>query len=130
MADTITRLIGVYDADGTVLGEISYFVKARLGQAHCALCDITHGLVRERSDWRAARDGLPVEFVAFHRDDQPPPVRAASAGRLPAVVAELGDDGHVVLLDGEELESCAGDPSAFVARLRAAADDHGLTLGA
>ena len=129
VADTIARLIGVYDADGTVLGEISYFVRARLGQAHCALCDITHGLVRERSDWRTARDGLPVEFVAFHRDDQPAPVRAVSAGRLPAVVAELGDGGHVVLLDGAELESCSGDPSALVAQLRRAADDRGLLLG-
>jgi hypothetical protein len=130
VAGTIARLIGVYDADGTVLGEISYFVKARLGQAHCALCDITHGLVRERTDWRAARDGLPVEFVTFHRDDQPEPVRAVSAGRLPAVIAELGDGGHVVLLDGDELESCAGDPASLVARLRAVVDDRGLDLGA
>ena len=130
MADTIARLVGVYDADGTVLGEISYFVKARLGQAHCALCDITHGLVREREEWRAARDGLPVDFVTFHRDDQPEPVRAVSGGRLPAVIAELTDGGHVVLLDGEELQSCGGDPVSLVAELRSAAVRRGLTLGA
>lgn len=45
MAPTLQRLVGVYDADGTVLGELSYFVKARLGRAHCSLCDITHGVV-------------------------------------------------------------------------------------
>ncbi|MBA2282333.1 MAG: hypothetical protein H0W25_14065 [Acidimicrobiia bacterium] len=39
MPSEITRLIGVYDADGSVLGELSYFLKARLGRAHCALCD-------------------------------------------------------------------------------------------
>jgi hypothetical protein len=33
-------LIGVYAADGTVTGELAYFVGARLGRAHCALCDI------------------------------------------------------------------------------------------
>ncbi len=53
-ARTIRRLVGVYHADGTLLGEVSYFVGARLGRAHCSLCDITHGLVRERPEWRAA----------------------------------------------------------------------------
>jgi hypothetical protein len=28
---------------------LSSFIGARLGRAHCALCDITHGLVRERA---------------------------------------------------------------------------------
>jgi hypothetical protein len=38
---TIHRLVGVYNADGTLLGEVRYFVAARLGRAHCPLCDIT-----------------------------------------------------------------------------------------
>jgi len=54
MADTVRELIGVYDADGTLLGEARYWIGARLGRAHCALCDITHGLFTERADWRAA----------------------------------------------------------------------------
>ena len=62
MSLDVVRLIGVYDADGSVLGELSYFVKARFGAAHCALCDITHGRVRERADWRACRDQLAVPF--------------------------------------------------------------------
>jgi hypothetical protein len=39
----VVRLVGVYDADGTPRGEIAYWVGARLGRTHCALCDITHG---------------------------------------------------------------------------------------
>ncbi len=130
MPRTITRLIGVYDADGTVIGEISYFLGVRVGRAHCALCDITHGLVRERADWRTARYGLPVEFVTFHRDDEPDEVRAVTTGRLPAVAAEVDDGAHLLLLDNHALEGCAGDPVALVAAVRAAAHDLGLQLGA
>ena len=36
-------------------GELTYWVGARLGRAHCALCAITHGLVRERRDWKALK---------------------------------------------------------------------------
>jgi hypothetical protein len=120
----VQRLIGVYDADGTVLGELTYFVKARVGRAHCALCDITHGRVRERADWRACRDELPVPFETFHRDDQPDEVRAAVMP--PAVVAVL-DDGRVVsLADGDDLERCAGSPSRLVAHLLDAAAERRL----
>jgi hypothetical protein len=45
----VRRLVGVYDADGTLRGEVGYWVGARLGRAHCALCDITHSPIRERS---------------------------------------------------------------------------------
>ena len=40
MPDTVRELIGVYDADGTLLGEARYWIGARLGQTHRALCDI------------------------------------------------------------------------------------------
>ncbi len=38
----VTTLFGVYDADATLWGEMSYWVGARLGVRHCGLCDITH----------------------------------------------------------------------------------------
>lgn len=52
---SLRRVIGVYDADGTAWGELRYWIGARVGRAHCSLCDITHGLVHERAEWRAAR---------------------------------------------------------------------------
>lgn len=112
----VVRLVGVYDADGTVLGELSYFVRARFGAAHCALCDITHGRGRERAAWQACRAQLPVPFETFHRDDLPPAVQAVASG-LPTVVAERADGTFVEVLDRAALESCAGSPERLVALL-------------
>ena len=129
---TVARLVGVYDADGSVVGELTYFVRSRLGQAHCALCDITHGRVRERADWIACRRALPVPFVTYHRDQRPPAIRAvtSSPGWLPAVLAEVdgtdGVDAVVALLDAAALEACAGAPSRLVEALDAAVDGAGL----
>lgn len=124
--DEIKRLIGIYDADGTAGGEVAYFIGARFGRAHCALCDITHGLVRERADWREARDSLPAPFTTFHRNDQPPAVRALRT-EIPCVLAETVEGRFVTMLDNTELEACAASPAQLVASIHAAATRSNLT---
>ena len=116
---TVRRLVGVYDADGTAWGELSYWVGARLGRAHCALCDITHGSVREKATWKACRSGLPVPFATYHRNDQPEEVRAALQGTCPAVLADT-EAGPVVLMGPAELEACEGSPERLVAAIESA----------
>lgn len=120
----IDRLVGVYDADGTLTGEVAYWVGARLGRRHCALCDITHGAVREREDWKACRAGLPVPFATVHRDEVP--VAVAGLGLPPPYVAAETDEGVVPLLDGDALEACGADPTRLVAAVGTAVSHRGL----
>lgn len=120
------RLVGVYDADGTLRGELSYWVGARLGRRHCSLCDITHGSVRERDEWKACRVGLPVPFDTFHRNDQPDEIRSATNDTVPVVVADTGGS-HVLLLTPAELDACAGSIDALVVAIEQAVVTHDLT---
>ena len=122
----IVRLVGVYDADSTLRGELSYWVGARLGRRHCSLCEITHGSVRQRPEWKACQAGLPVPFETYHRNDQPDPVHAAAGGQSPVVVAET-DTGHVVLLAPGELDTCEGSIDRLVESIEQSAERLGLT---
>jgi hypothetical protein len=122
----IVRLVGVYDADSTLRGELSYWVGARLGRRHCSLCDITHGSLRQRPEWQTCRAGLPVPFDTYHRNDQPDTVRAAAHGQAPVVVAET-DIGHLVLLTPAELDACNGSIDLLVEAIEQSAELHGLT---
>jgi hypothetical protein len=121
----IVRLVGVYDADSTLRGELSYWVGARLGRRHCSLCDITHGSVRQRPEWKACRDGLPVPFDTYHRNDQPDAVRAVAKGTSPVVVAET-TAGLTVLLSPAELDACRGSIEGLVDAIEQAAARLGL----
>jgi hypothetical protein len=121
----IVRLVGVYDADHTIRGEVAYWIGARLGRAHCSLCDITHGLLRTRPEWQACRAGMPVPFDTFHRDDQPEPVRRAAEGVAPVVVAETSH-GIVVLLAPADLDACAGSIDRMMAAIEAAVTEREL----
>jgi len=124
-ARRITGLVGVYDAEGSLRGELTYWVGARLGRAHCALCDITHGIFRERDDWTRCRASLPVPFATYHRDDQPADVRDLLGTHLPAVVAVTGEE-HVLLVGPDALDDCHGSPEALVEALTSAAASAGL----
>ena len=71
----IARLVGLYNADGTLGGEVVCWIGAHLGRRHCSLCDITHGSVGQRPEWKSSLAGLPVRFDTYHRDDLPDTIR-------------------------------------------------------
>jgi len=114
----VSELIGVYDADGTVWGEVSYWVGARFGMRHCSLCDITHGTFREKSEWRESREELGIKFLTFHRDDQPNDVREFLEGRYPAVVLRDGHGVLSLLMNSEHIADCGHSPERFIAEIQ------------
>jgi hypothetical protein len=125
----IERLIGVYDADGTLLGELAYVAGHLLGRRSCALCDITHGRVRRRPEFDAAAATLGVPLELLHRDERSPALVLLTDGALPCVVADGGGE-QIVLVDRNTLASCGKDPAALVDAIRAAAADAHLVLDA
>ena len=112
MASNITELIGVYDADSTLLGEVSYWVGARLGITHCSLCELTHGLFTKKSEWTQCAESLSIPFRLFHRDDAPHDVIATLAGHFPAVLQRTDNDVSVILTK-DQLEQFDGHTSDF-----------------
>jgi hypothetical protein len=121
----VARLVGVYDADSTLRGELAYWIGARLGRRHCALCDITHGSIRQRPQWKACRAELPTPFATYHRNDQPDNVRVAASDQAPVVIAET-DAGDVLLLTPDDLDACAGSIDRLVEAIERAARRLGL----
>lgn len=112
MTSNVVEFIGVYDADSTLLGEISYWIGARLGTNHCSLCDLTHGLFTEKRVWKECASGLGVPFRTFHRNDAPDDVLASLNGSFPAVLART-NNGLSIVLTNHELESFSGNTADF-----------------
>ncbi len=123
---TVRRLVGVYNADGGLRGELSYAIGHLRGTASCALCDITHKGVRRRPSWDVLREGLGIPFDLVHRNERSPGLLAFTGTRTPAVVAELSDGGFVEVLDAAALGVVAGDVEGFGRALDGALDDKRL----
>jgi len=125
--DRIEQLVGIYDADGTLAGEIAYVVGHLVGRRSCALCDITHGSLKRRPEFDEAAATLGVPFELVHRDETSAEMSELVDGELPCVVAE-GDGQRVVLLDRDALVACRKDPVALADAIRSAAAAANLTL--
>jgi hypothetical protein len=112
------RLVGVYNADGSLRGELAYLFGRARGTAHCALCDITHGRLRRRSDFDEACAGLPLPLELRHRDEIDRPMVDVIDGRYPCVL--VLDPDPELLLGPNDLDACGGAPDVLIARITAA----------
>ena len=87
----VDSLIGVYNADGGIVGELRYVTGKIFGRAHCALCDITHRGVTPRKEWSQACDRIAVPFQLLHLNERPEDIRRASDGTVPCVAGQLAN---------------------------------------
>jgi hypothetical protein len=121
---SVTGLVGVYDADGSLLGEAAYVWGRMRGTRHCALCDITHGRVRRKAAWDRMVAGLGVPVELLHLDELPPDVAAATAeSGVPVLLARTAE-GLRPLVGAAELDGLDGsvDRLGDLLRSRLAAD--------
>ena len=112
----VTEFVGIYDADATLIGEVSYWIGARLGRTHCSLCELTHGLFTVKREWKECRLALGVPFSAYHRNDAPADALAAAEGAFP-VVLERTAAGLSVFLTSADLDELSGSTERFAAAL-------------
>jgi hypothetical protein len=117
------RLIGVYNADGGIAGELSYFFGHLVGVRSCTLCDITHSPFAKKSSWKmlekSLMQDLNIEFVLVHKNERTAQQHAASEGREPCVLLEDAQGNLVMLLDWNDLTLAHGNVAKFERTLRA-----------
>jgi len=113
------NLYAIYDADGSVLGELAYLWGKCTGSAQCALCDLSHGWnPLGRRAWRQ-RGGLARSLNWVHRDELPDHVLNQVMDQLPCVILDR-DKRIEILVSRDALASCNGDFNAFTQLLERA----------
>jgi hypothetical protein len=66
MLSVVDKLVGIYNANGPVIGALQYFFGKLTGQTHCALCEITHGRLREKTVFSNSKLALGIPFENLH----------------------------------------------------------------
>ena len=112
----MTRIVGVYNADGSILGELKFTMGKITGKSDCGLCDLTHGWnPLGKPSWRNACSASSVEIELVHRDEITSGQNEV-AGDLPAVIIQLGET-WMKLMSAEDISSFKGNSSGFLAEI-------------
>lgn len=106
------ELIGVYNADGGLVGELSYIVGKTFQGKHCELCDITHSPFRRKKSWDEFVGGLGYPFELFHLNELSAELRSFVGEQAPLVI--LRREGELsVLLTVQDMAACEGEVAEF-----------------
>lgn len=120
----ITKLIGIYNADGGFVGEARYVVGHLLGITSCSLCDITHSPLRRKPEWDRLVATLETPFTVLHKNEVDPELEAWLVGKtLPLVVGLTDDDTFTIVLDATRLDDAHGSVATFGTLLSEALTD-------
>jgi hypothetical protein len=110
-------LIGVYNADGGIVGEISYVLGHLIGIRSCSLCDISHSPIKKKAAFKELEQhlleehGLIVKMI--HLNERNERETKASEGREPCMLLEYPDQSISMFLDSTDLKALSGSVSSL-----------------
>jgi hypothetical protein len=117
MTGTRGTLIGIYKADGGIVGELSYFFGHLIGVRSCTLCDITHSPIMKKSSFKAlerhllAEHGVAVRML--HMNERNEREQKASEGREPCILLEYPDESISMFIDSADLATLSSSVSSL-----------------
>lgn len=111
------RILAIYDAELSIVGELAYAVGKLAGTRSCALCDITHGLNPfGKRAWRSYCEDRP-EVEWLHRNEISDEMLAQLPTPLPCVIMQDDHGCLCTLLDTAALMACEGQVERFDQKL-------------
>ena len=78
------KLIGVYNANGGLIGETSYVPGKLLGtREEITPCSLSHDFIREKQHFKSWRESLPIDFELLHLNELDERIRGPSMVECP-----------------------------------------------
>ena len=111
----INRLIGIYHADGGIIGELKYMSGKIFGNSHCALCDVTSG--KNKKIWNECQQNLGIGIDMVHLNERKEELVKFTDGITPCIVGQTSAN-YVLIVSNKELENCNGKTAELEKILR------------
>ena len=119
----MTRIVGIYNADGSILGELKFVASKVVGRSDCGLCDLTHGWNPfGKPSWKSACSASNIEIELVHRNELTEDQRKA-AGELPAVIIEKHNNWERIM-SSDDILTFSGDAPGLFAKIDSLVNKH------
>ena len=106
----------VYNAKGSIIGEISYLLSKFIYGSTCSMCQISHNTITQKSKWINQVSESILSIETLHLDEQPQDLKKFTKGKTPCVVGEYKGNYEIIFLD-RDLKDFEGNVDTFFERL-------------
>ena len=116
----------VYNAKGSLAGELNYLYGKYFQDEHCALCDITHGTFSAKPEWKAWEATLTCTHEVLHIDEAEALGLDLSSFTLPVVLLQHGS-GLEELVSASDMTEAGKEVADFIRLFETKAEQFGVS---
>ena len=114
--EPMPEIVGVYNATGTLFGELTYIIKKGLGLSKCALCDITHGWqINGKKSWKDQCGASALEYRFLHLEELSEEQKYASSAFPTWIIYH--QEQWIEVMTAHEISSFQNNPQAMIEML-------------
>ena len=106
------KIYCIYNAEGSIFGEIRYLYNKYIKDIKCSMCDITHNSLSEKSEWAKKCREFPFKIECLHLDELPSDIKNIVKDNAPCVVAQTKSVNEIIIKN-KELTKINGDVNSF-----------------
>ena len=106
------KIYCIYNAEGSIFGELKYFYNKHIKDISCSMCDITHNTLSEKREWKKRCTVSPFKIECLHLDELPKDIENLVEGNTPCVVAKTSTTNEIII-DNKELIAMKGNVDSF-----------------
>ena len=111
------KIYCIYNAKGSVSGELAYLFKKYVYGAKCSMCEITHNSFTMKRGWENKVSQSNINIETVHLDERPKDLEEFSKNKVPCVVGEY-QEGYKLILTNEDLKNLGGNVDLFFDMLK------------
>ena len=102
----------IYNANGSLTGEIAYLFKKYFYGLKCSMCEITHNTFTQKKDWGKKLSQAKFNLQTIHLNEQKNDLYKFTYGNTPCVVGETRN-GYKFIFSNTDLKQFNGNIELF-----------------
>ena len=108
----VKKIFCIYNAEGTLKGELKYIYDKMFKNINCSMCEITHNTFTFKKKWNKKCLDFIFEIECLHLDELSNNIKEIVNGKTPCVVVQT-DSIYEILIKDNELLEINGDVDCF-----------------
>ena len=106
------KIYCIYNAEGSIFGELKYLYNKFIRDIKCSMCDITHNILSKKREWKKRCMVSPLKIECLHLDELPKDIENLVEGNTPCVVVKTSSTNEIII-DDKELIAMKGNVDSF-----------------